>query len=123
MFVYYNPNPHVSTYEDCVIRALCKVTGKDWYQVRVELFLMSLHMGYYDWDNHVWGKYLKRLGFVQRLLPNTCPDCFTVRDFCRAFPHGTYLLAIGDHVVTAQEGDYFDTWDSGDEVPMYYWSR
>lgn len=123
MFIEYNPNPKKKLIDDCVVRAICKVTGKDWYQVRTELFLMSLHECDYDWKNYVWGKYLERIGFTQHLLPNTCPYCYTVRDFCNDFPYGTYLLAIGDHVVTVVDGDYYDTWDSGDEVPVYYWKK
>lgn len=123
MFIEFNPNPKRKLVDDCVIRAICLVTGKDWYTVRTELFLMGLHECDYEWKNYIWGGYLERIGFVQHLLPNTCPNCFTVKDFCKLFPIGTYLLAIGDHVVGVIDGDYYDTWDSGDEIPVYYWKR
>ena len=123
MFVYYNPNPKRKSIEDCVIRALCKVTGKNWYTVRVELFLFGLKECDYEWKNYIWGLYLEDLGFKQHLIPNTCPKCFSVKDFCMIFPKGTYLLAIGNHVVAIEDGNYYDTWDSGDEVPVYYWKQ
>lgn len=123
MFIEFNPNPKRKIVDDCVIRAICLVTGMDWYTVRVELFLMGLHEGDYEWKNYIWGGYLEKIGFTQHLLPNTCPNCFTVKDFCRLFPQGTYLLAIGDHVVGVIDGNYYDTWDSGDEIPVYYWER
>ena len=47
----------------------------------------------------------------------------TVEEFCRDHPQGTYILAIDGHVVCAVDGDYLDTWDSGEEVPMYYWEK
>ena len=30
--------------------------------------------------------YLKQNGFEKFLLPDTCPSCTTVREFCRMFP-------------------------------------
>lgn len=123
MFIEYNPNPKRRSTDDCVIRAICLATGKSWYEVRTELFLMGLHEGDYEWKNYIWGRYLEEIGFKQHLLPNTCPYCYTVRDFCIDFPVDTYILAIGDHVVAVKNGNYFDTWDSGDEIPVYYWKR
>ena len=38
-------------------------------------------------------------------------------------PEGKYLLATGTHVVTVIDGDYYDTWDSGDEIPIYYFTK
>lgn len=122
MFKFYNPNPARIMVDDCVIRAICLLTGKDWERVYAELFVEG--MQWHDWPNKnfVWGSYLIKKGYLQTLIPNTCPNCFTVKDFCLAFPEGIYLLAIGDHVVTVVDGDYYDTWDSGMEVPVYYWT-
>ena len=36
------------------------------------------------------------------------------------------VLAVSDidpHVIAVENGDYYDNWDSGDEVPIYYWER
>lgn len=30
---------------------------------------------------------------------------------------------IDGHVVCVQDGFYWDTWDSGQEIPVYYWER
>ena len=38
-------------------------------------------------------------------------------------PYGRYILATGEHVVAIENGDYYDTWDSGDEIPIYYWKE
>ena len=40
-----------------------------------------------------------------------------------------YILVIishgegGGHVVAVEDGNYYDIWDSGDEVPTYYWMK
>jgi len=35
----------------------------------------------------------------------------------------THILALSGHVVCVMDGDYYDTWDSGGEVPLYYWRK
>jgi hypothetical protein len=37
-----------------------------------------------------------------------------------------YVLAIvgnPGHVVTAVDGDYYDIWDCGDEIPSFYYYK
>ena len=69
--------------------------------------------------NRVWGAYLKEQGFRRRPID----DDITVADFCREHPEGTFLLCSDGHIVCAVDGCYFDTWDSGQELPIYYWER
>ena len=72
--------------------------------------------------NWVWGDLLIEKGYSRYTLPNTCPRCYTVADFAKDHPVGTYILGTGEHVVAVVDGDWYDTWDSGDEVPIiYYW--
>ena len=73
--------------------------------------------------NRVWGEYLRSLGFVRRTIPDNCPDCYTVRDFCRDNPIGEFILGTGEHVIAVVDGDYYDSWDSGREIPIYYFER
>lgn len=78
--------------------------------------------GAYDCDmpssNKVWSGYLLSLGYKRYLLPESCPDCYTVKDFCADHKQGSYLLSIGNHVVTVISGNYYDAWDSGNETPV-----
>lgn len=122
-FVYYNPNPLNKSVGDCVIRAISKATNKDWKTVYIEVALEGLIMANMPSANDVWGAYLRKNGFRRYVIPNSCPDCYTVRDFCADNPDGTFILAIGDHVVAVERGSYFDSWDSGSEVPVYFWTR
>lgn len=119
----YNPNPESKRVGDCTVRALCKVLDKDWETVFVGLCVTGLELGDMPSGNSVWGEYLWERGFRRRLVPADCPSCYTVRDFCEAFPEGRYILALDKHVIAIVDGDYYDTFDSGDEVPIFYWVK
>lgn len=122
-FKFYNPNPNQKLVGDCVIRAISIVTGQDWEKTYLELAVQGYMMKDMPSSNSVWGAYLHDKGFNRYIIPNSCPDCYTIQDFCRDNPQGDYLLATGTHVVTVSNGDYFDTWDSGNETVIYYFKR
>jgi hypothetical protein len=73
--------------------------------------------------NHVWGQFLKENSFSRHAIPDSCPDCYTIADFANEHKTGKYILATGSHVVAVVDGDYYDTWDSGEEVPMYFFEK
>ena len=73
--------------------------------------------------NSVWGAVLRKNGFYRYAVSNTCPDCYTVRDFADDHPVGTYVVGTGNHVVTIINGIVYDSWDSRNEIPQYYWTR
>lgn len=123
MWIPYNPNPRSNRVGDCTVRAISKATGKDWHRVYAAVSAYGYALADMPSANHVWGAYLKRLGFRRRLIDDHGKDLYTVEDFCRDNPCGVYLLAIPGHVVCVADGDYFDSWDSGDEVPEYFWAR
>lgn len=122
MYIYYNPNPIGAKTNDCTIRAISKATDKTWTDVYVGLFIKGYSMKDMPASNAVWSAYLIDNGFRRYTLP-TCPDCYTVREFSKDYPDGVYVLGTGTHAVAVIDGDYYDTWDSGDEIPIYYFRR
>ena len=123
MYVPYNPNPYHKRVDDCVIRGIAKVLGKDWNTVYLGVALQGFTSKNMPSSNAVWGDYLRRKGFRRYAIPNSCPECYTVADFADEHPKGRYILATGSHVIAVVNGDYYDTWDSGGEVPVYYFER
>ena len=123
MYVPYNPNPYHKRVDDCVIRGIAKVLGKDWNTVYLGVAMQGFTSKNMPSSNAVWGDYLRRKGFKRYAIPNSCPECYTVADFADEHPKGRYILATGSHVIAVVDGDYYDTWDSGEEVPVYYFER
>ena len=123
MYKQYNANPVNNLTGDCVIRAISLLTDTDWMTTKIRIFIESCLMYDIPSTNRVWSSYLSKQGYERYFLPNTCPYCYTVKDFCRDNPRGRFLLALDGHVVAVIDGDYYDTWDSGNEVPIYYWKK
>lgn len=122
-YVQYNANPINRRAGDCTVRAISKALDQSWEYTFLDMSLQGFVLYDMPSANHVWGAYLRTKGFERKIIPDTCPDCYTVKDFCDDHPKGTFLLAINGHVVTVIDGAYYDTWDSGSEIPIYYWQR
>ena len=71
----------------------------------------------------VWGSVLRGEGFVREVLSNTCPDCYTVKEFCKDHPEGIFVIKSENHVATVVNGNLFDSWNSEMKVPIYYWMK
>lgn len=123
MWIEHNENPRARRTVDCTVRAISKATGKGWEDTFMGICVRAFRTSDMPSANHVWGAYLREHGWERHIIPNECPDCYTVKDFCREYPHGSYILALDGHVVCVVDGDYYDTWDSGDEIPLYYWKK
>lgn len=122
-FSYFNPNPAGRQVGDCTVRAISRATGQGWDETYIGLCLQGLIMGDMPSANAVWGAYLRQHSFTRNVVPNTCPDCYTVAEFAADHPHGVYVLALSSHVVCVEDGSYFDTWESGNEIPLFYWAK
>ena len=122
-YIYTNPNPYGYNTGDCVVRSMAIANGLDWdtaYTILSDYGYMMKKMPNTD---SVWSKVLKDFGFKRRSIPDTCPACYTIREFCEDHPEGIYILGTGSHVVAVIDGNLYDTWDSLDETPILYWRK
>ena len=122
-FIYFNPNPTERRVGDCAVRAVSKALGADWESTYAMIALNGFSMGDMPSSNNVWGSVLRQHGYKRTTIPNTCPDCYTIEDFCRDNPAGTFVIGTEGHVVTIIDGDVYDTWDSREKVPVYVWYK
>ena len=126
MYIEYNPNPVGRRVGDCSVRAIAKALDVSWETAYIMMTINGVEMGDMPSADSVWGSVLRQAGFYRAALPDECPDCYTAEDFCRDHPQGTFVLCFGGHighVATVIDGDLYDTWDSSQEVPQYYWYR
>ena len=119
----YNPNPAGRSVGDCAVRAIAKALGIDWEKAYTLIAANGFAMGDMPSSNSVWGSVLRQHGFYRSEISNDCPDCYTADDFCRDNPDGVYVLGFGNHVATVIDGILFDSWDSSNEIPQYYWHK
>lgn len=121
MYRYFNPNPVGNRTRDCVIRAVSAALDISWDDAFDLVAERAKQMGETMDENAVYGSILRQCGFYRAVIPNRCPDCYTARDFCRDHPYGIYVLGFIGHVAAVIDGELWDSWDSSNEVPMYYW--
>lgn len=121
-FVFANPNPKHIRVGDCVVRAISLATGQTWDDVYRTVADYGYEFKDMPSSNPVWGKYLEDEGFSRGMTYGQCPHC-TVSDFADKHRRGVYILGTGTHVVCVRDGNYWDTWDSGDEMPVFVWKE
>lgn len=123
MWVKFQNNPCGRNVGDCSVRAVSKALDIDWEQAYLLIVTAGFNMCDMPSSNAVWGAVLRMNGFYRENIPNTCPDCYTAADFCADHPKGIYVLGFGTHVATAIDGNIYDSWDSSNEIPQYYWHK
>ena len=122
-YVHYQPNPVGRNVGDCAVRAVAKALDIDWEAAYALIVANGFQMGDMPSSDAVWGSVLRQYGFYREAIPNTCPDCYTAADFAHDHPRGTYVLGFGGHVATLKDGDVYDSWDSTEMSPQFYWYR
>lgn len=117
----YNNNPAGRNVGDCAVRAVSVALDTDWETAFALIAENAFLMGDMPSSNAVWGSVLRQHGFKRAIIPNNCPECYTAEQFAEDRPKGTYVLGFGNHVATVKDGEIYDSWDSSQEIPQYFW--
>lgn len=123
VWTQYNPSPTGRNVGDCSVRAVAKALDTTWETAYALMALNGFQMGDMPSSNSVWGAVLRQHGFSRYAIPNTCPDCYTAEQFCLDHPKGVYVLVFSGHVATEIDGLLYDSWDSSQEIPQFYWAK
>ena len=123
MWLQVNLNPKGKSVGDCTVRAIAIATGSAWVDTYLDLCLLGMVMADMPSANSVTTAYLRNKGFRRRTIPDDCPDFYTIADFCKDRPKGTYIIGTGSHLTTVIDGDLWDSWDSSNECPVYYFEK
>ena len=125
-YKYYQPNKKdlKDKYGDCVTRALCKVTGKEWLEVFNGLVPFAQEIQTMPNDKACYEAYLKANGFTYTGISNKKGSKRpTVASFARGHKNGSYVAVVANHLVAVADGNYYDTWDSGYKSLYGYWEK
>lgn len=122
-YVFFNSNPRHKRVGDCAVRAVGKAIGQDWADAYIGLCAEGIALRDMPSSNYVWGMYLKKFGFEEHMIPSICPNCVTVSQFAEEHPKGRYVLGCQNHTVACIDGNYFDSWDSGSEIVLFYFKK
>lgn len=127
-YKYYQPNEKdiKDDYGDCVIRALTKVLNKEWLEVFDEITPISREMQIPFNMKPCYEEYLKQNGFIYEGISNKKGSKRpTVKKFASTTKNDNrvYVLRVANHLVSAIDGYYYDTWDSGEKSLYGYWYK
>jgi hypothetical protein len=123
-FRRYNAHPDDSNIDDCVVRAVSTFYNISWEQAYLMIVLQGYKMKLFPTNrNDVWGTMLHEQGCDFAYIPNMCPNCITVEKFANDHPKGRYILGTTTHAIAVVDGVYYDTWNSGQEYPVYYFKK
>lgn len=119
---YFQNNPSGRNVGDCSVRAVSAALDVDWETAYAMIAQNGFLMNDVISSNSVWGSVLRQHGFKRHILPNSCPECYSLEDFANDHAKGVFVVGTGNHVVTVKDGWILDSWDSSSEIPVYYWS-
>lgn len=122
---YFNPNPQKREVGDCVVRALCAATGRTWDEVFSDLSRIAFRLKCMPNDQIAYREYLTENGWVRTPISNKKGSKRpTVEEMAKRSADGqVYLCEVANHLVTAKEGAYFDTWESGYKSLYGFWTK
>lgn len=119
-FEYTNPHPKgVVTFSDCVYRAICIATGKDWLTVYDELTALGRELLCPPNDKLTYATYLDRI--ADRQIIKSVGKRPTGKTVARLDASKTYVIRQANHLSTVQGGKVRDTWDSSDKSAYIVW--
>ena len=120
----YNPNPLGKHTTDCVIRSLCAVTGKSWYEIydllsaeARKLCCPFNSLEYEDKDTI----YCKVLGMKRhKVVRKKGVPALNVETFCKEHPQGKYILRLAHHLMGVVDGQYYELFPGWENRTIYY---
>jgi hypothetical protein len=123
---YYQPNKKdiKDRVGDCSIRAFTKALGWEWLQVFDALIPYAREAQCLLNQKPCYEKFLAEQGWGY--VSQGKSKC-TVQEFTKKNSEGTYILYIrvgyGTHLVTVQDGYFYDTWDCGEQYIFGYYVK
>lgn len=123
---YVNPNPLKKKTGDCVFRACSVALDLDWDSVFQDLCKIGLELKEPPNMKPAYNELLLCHGFeylsIKVKKGSKRP---TVNQVAKATKNTSLVIVcrLANHIVTAKEGTFWDTWDCGDKSLYGYWVK
>ena len=123
--VFFNPNPSKTLFSgDCVVRAICKALDAPWEEVFQDLCFLGLSIKRMPNDHDCYRTFLFNAGYSHAgISTRKGSKRPTVESFAATHQTGTYILEVAHHLVTVQNGMFYDTYDCGQRCLYGYWYK
>lgn len=115
-FIKYNRNPNNERRGDCVIRAISLAFGEKYLDIANDLFNKK------DGVDAVQAiTFMLTLGAVPNFAQSKKENRMPLKDYCQIHKSGIFIACVGkndgniNHMVCCRNGDWYDTWDSGND--------
>lgn len=119
-FAYTNPHPKgIKSHSDCVYRAICIATGKDWLTVYDELTKLGRELLAPPNDDLTYKTYLDRI--ADRIDVRTVGGRLKGKGVAKLDSSKTYVVRMAGHLVCVKGGKLRDTWNCGDKSAYIVW--
>ena len=114
----YNPNPKERNIGDCTLRSYCAAFGISWdkaFDIASKVAKENSSMIQYVADKVLVEEFNCVVDEKYNKKSVKSKDRIKVNEFALSHPYGTYILHVPKHQVTVVNGEYWDSWDSGDK--------
>ena len=114
----YNPNPKGKNIGDCTLRAYCAAFNISWeeaFDVASAIAKENGSLIQYVADKVLTEHFECTLDDKYNKKTIKPKERITVSEFATTHPYGIYILHMRNHLVTLRNGEYWDSWDSGDK--------
>lgn len=121
-YKYYQPNEKAEKkMGDCVIRALCKAYNLTWLEAFRELIPYAEAIQDMPNSKKVYSKYIKdKGGCWNGIKVEKGQKRMTVKELAK-YTRGTHIARLANHIVCIIDGDWYDSWDSGNKTVYGHW--
>lgn len=114
----FNPNPKERNIGDCTLRSYCAAFDISWdeaFDIASQIAKENSTLVQYVADKVLTEHFNCTVSDKYNKKTVKGKDRITVNEFAMTHPYGTYILHVRSHQVTIIDGEYWDSWDSGDK--------
>ena len=124
MYKFLNLHPQGKLVGDCVKRAIAKATDTDYMEIQRGLNRHKKVTGAKTFNSdYNWLSYIEKVfnGKQMSFPAVKGQKRMNGKRFCEAYPKGSYVLQMANHLTACVDGVIYDTWDCTEKCVYRAW--